>query len=208
MFARAESLTAVVMSVDPGMTPGSKNSFSAIQLWCPNGNNHYLVNQWREQCDFAVLRSLLLRYFKRYRPSAILIERTANGPALNSMMTHKLQEIIHEVIPKGSKTSRLRRNIDTILARKIVLPESAAWRAEFIAEFVAFPHGDFTDQVDATTQYLDWIGGNPLLERPPQPGLCAGIGFDGRQLSTNALSCTPRMQAPGIVVVRKPYGYW
>jgi hypothetical protein len=85
-----------VMSVDPGMTPGSKNSFSAIQLWCPNGSNHYLVNQWRKQCDFAVLRSLLLCYFNRYRPSAILIEKTANGPALNSMMTHRLQEIIRE----------------------------------------------------------------------------------------------------------------
>jgi hypothetical protein len=135
-----------------------------------------------------------------YRPSAILIERAANGPALISVLKRKYQRLVHEVTPKGSKTSRLRRHIDTILAQKIVLPKYAAWRDEFVAEFVAFPHGVFTDQVDAATQYLDWIGVNPRLERPPQPGLGAAIGSDGRQLSANLLS-TPRRQDRGIVVV-------
>jgi hypothetical protein len=120
------------------------------------------------------------------------------------MMKPKYQRLVHEVTPKGSKTSRLRRHIDTILAQQIVLPGNATWRDEFVAEFVAFPHGVFTDQVDATTQYLDWIGVNPQLERPSQPGLGAAIGSDGRQLSAN--SSTPRMQDRGIVVV--PYGYW
>jgi predicted phage terminase large subunit-like protein len=188
---------ACVMSVDAGMTPGSRNSFSAIQIWCPVGSNQFLVDQWREQCDFAELHYQFFRYFRRYRPGAILIEGAANGHGLILVMKHKHQRLIHKVTPRGSKTSRLRRNIDTILARKIVLPESAAWRDEFIAEFVAFPHGDFTDQVDATTQYLDWIGGNPPLERPPQPGLGAAIGFGGRQLSTNASSCTSSPTAIG-----------
>jgi hypothetical protein len=71
--------TACVMSVDAGMTPGSRNSFSAIQLWFPVGSEHYLVDQWREQCDFAELRYRCLCYFKRYRPSAILIEGRATG---------------------------------------------------------------------------------------------------------------------------------
>jgi hypothetical protein len=37
-----------VMSVDAGMTPGSRNSFSAIQIWRPVGSEHYLVDQRRE----------------------------------------------------------------------------------------------------------------------------------------------------------------
>ncbi|MGB8901608.1 MAG: hypothetical protein WCC90_21235, partial [Methylocella sp.] len=200
--------TACVMSVDAGMTPGSRNSFSAIQIWCPVGSEHYLVDQWREQCDFAELRYHFLRYFRRYRPSAILIEEAANGHALISVMKPTYQRLVHEVTPKGSKTSRLRRHIDTILAQKIVLPQNAAWRDEFVAEFVEFPHGEFADQVDAATQYLDWIGLNSRLERPPQPGLGAAIGSDSRQLSANPMSSTPCLQDRGIVVVRKPYGYW
>ena len=135
------------------------------------------------------------------------IEGAGNGPALISIMKPKYQRLVHEVTPKGSKTSRLRRHIDTILARKIVLPRNATWRDEFVAEFVAFPHGAFTDQVDATTQYLDWIGVNPQLERPPQPGLGAAIGSDGRQLSADWSSSTPPMQ-DRIVVVRKRGGWW
>jgi len=197
-----------VMSIDAGMTPGSRNSFSAIQIWCPVGSHHYLVDEWREQCDFEELRCHILRNFRRYRPTAILIEGAANGPALISVLKRKYQRLVHEVTPKGSKTSRIRRHIDTILAQKIVLPKYAAWRDEFVAEFVAFPHGVFTDQVDAATQYLDWIGVNPQLECPPQPGLGIGLTSDGRQLSANPLSSTSRMQDRGIVVVRNPYGYW
>ena len=199
---------ACVMSVDAGMAPGSRNSFSAIQIWCPVDSDHYLVDQWREQCDFYELRYQFLRYLRKYRPCAILIEEAANGHALISVMKRKQQRLIHEVTPTGSKTSRLRRHIDMILAQKIVLPEIATWRAEFIAEFVAFPHGEFTDQVDATTQYLDWIGRNPRLERPPQPELAAAIGFDGRQLSANSLSPTPRMRDRRMVVARKLDGCW
>jgi phage terminase large subunit-like protein len=90
------------------------------------------------------LRYRCLRYFRRYRPSAILIEEAANGPALISVMKRRHQRLVHEVTPKGSKTSRLRRHIDTILGQQIVLPKHAAWRDEFVAEFVEFPHGDFT----------------------------------------------------------------
>ena len=43
---------ALVMSIDPGMAPGLRNSFSVIQIWCPVGDNHYLLEQWREQCDY------------------------------------------------------------------------------------------------------------------------------------------------------------
>ena len=174
---------ACVMSVDAGMTRGQRNSFSAIQIWCPAGSNHYLVDQWREQCDFDELQHQFARYFRRYRPSAILVESAANGHALISVMKRKHRKLIHEISPKGSKTTRLRRNIDTVLGHRILLPENASWRDEFVAEFVEFPHGNFTDQVDATTQFLDWIPTHSCLERPPQPGLCVGVDSSGQPLT-------------------------
>jgi hypothetical protein len=49
------------------------------------------------------------------------------------------------------------------------VPDRVSWRDEFIAEFVEFPHGDFTDQVDAATQYLDYMTGKPhLIMLPPR----------------------------------------
>jgi predicted phage terminase large subunit-like protein len=180
---------ACVMSVDAGMTSGPRNSFSAIQIWCPVGTDHYLVDQWREQCDFDELQRNFLRYFRRYRPSAILVERAANGYALISLTKRKHRRLIHEITPEGSKTSRLRRHIDTILSHRILLPKYAAWRDGYVAEHIEFAHGEFTDQVDAETQYLDWILTHPRLEKP-QPRLCAGINSRGHPL-TGALPNGP-----------------
>ena len=104
------------------------------------------------------------------------------------------RKFIREIIPKGSKTARLRRNIDTIQGHRVLLPDNAPWRDDFVAEFVKFPHGDFTDQIDATTQFLDWIRTQPRLERPPRPGLYAGLSSKGQSL-TGAL---PNMPFPWI----------
>src|SRR5262245_55979905 len=89
------------------------------------------------------------------------------------MMRRYNQPLFQEVTPRSSKAARLRPHVDTILGRRIWLPQYAPWRADFVAEFVEFPHGDFTDQVDATTQYLDWIGEQPNLV--PPPARCMGV---------------------------------
>ena len=175
---------AYVMSVDAGMKPGPRNSFSTIQIWSPVGGVHYLVAQWRAQCEFDELRHEVLRCFRRYRPIAILVERAANGHALISTMKGKNQNLIHEIIPKGSKTSRLRRHVDTILARRILLPRNAAWRDEFVAECVKFPRGEFTDQIDAMTQYLDFMLTEPDLTLPPPR--CLGVAVNSRGVITPA----------------------
>src|SRR5271157_3666929 len=58
---------ALIMSIDAGMTPGPRNSFSVIQVWCAVGGNHYLFDQWREQCDFKSLECQVRLFFKRSR---------------------------------------------------------------------------------------------------------------------------------------------
>ena len=85
------------------MTRGQRNSFSAIQIWCPAGSDHYLMDQWREQCDFDELQRQFARYFRRYRPSAILVESAANGHALISVMKRKHRKLIHEISPRGQR---------------------------------------------------------------------------------------------------------
>jgi predicted phage terminase large subunit-like protein len=172
-----------VMSVDASMTSGPRNSFNVIQIWCPVADRYFLVDQWRSQSDFEELRHHVLRNFRHFRPSAILIEKAANGHALISMMKPKYRKLIHEVTPRGSKTARLRKHIDTIVAKRISIPKDADWHAEFVAEFVKFPHGEFTDQVDATTQFLDWVAEHPRLEKPPQPAVCYGVNSQGQPLT-------------------------
>ena len=175
---------ACVMSVDAGMTPWAKGiasvpfksgapSAATIISWINGVSNATLMSCGITSFAISVVTGQVL----------FLLKRAANGHALISVMPRKYRKRIHEITPKGSKTSRLRRHVDTILDHRILLPENAPWRDEFVAEFVEFPHGDFTDQVDATTQFLDWIPAHPSLERPPQPGLCAGVNSRGQPLT-------------------------
>jgi predicted phage terminase large subunit-like protein len=36
------------------------------------------------------------------------------------------------------------------------IPEQASWLAEYVHEMTVFPNGRFDDQVDSTSQALDW----------------------------------------------------
>ena len=72
--------------------------------------------------------------------------------------------------PDGrSKSARLRVHAETIIAQRIHLPADEPWRDDFVAELVEFPRGQFTDQVDATTQFLDYAGELAKL-KPTAPG--------------------------------------
>lgn len=179
----------VVMSVDAGMTNRARSAFSVIQVWCLTGDRYCLVDQFREQTDFADLRDNVRRFRKIYRPAAILIERAANGHALISDLARKHSKLLMPIDPDGrSKSARLRVHADTIIAKRICLPVHASWRDNFVKEFVDFPNGKFTDQVDATTQFLDHADEFTGLERNPQAGVAVAVnpsGHNGMVSSAN-----------------------
>ena len=161
----------IVLSVDAGMTKGRKNAFSVIQAWRVTADRYYLLDLFREQCEYSELRDALRRFRKRYRPAAILIERAANGNALISELSRKCGHLVKPIDPDGrSKSARLRVHAETIIAKRIYLPTEVSWRDDFVAEFVEFPHGKFADQVDATTQFLDHAGELANLKARPQAG--------------------------------------
>lgn len=146
----------IVLSVDAGISNRRSSAYSVVQVWCVMQNCYLLLDQYREQTDFAGLRDQLRFFRRRYRPVAILIERAANGHALISDLSRKFPQLIRPIDPGGrSKSARLLMHAATILSRRIYLPALAPWREDFVREFCEFPKGKFTDQVDAATQLLD-----------------------------------------------------
>jgi len=171
----------IVLSVDPGVADRKRSAYSVIQVWKLAGGNHYLLGQFRQQAKFAYLRDNLRFLRKAFRPVAILIEHTANGPALISDLGPKLGNLIVPVEPDGrSKAARLGRHAALIIGKRIWLPADAEWRDDFIDEFVAFPNGKFTDQVDATTQLLDHAPELAALEPTPPAGVAAVVNSAGQ----------------------------
>ena len=157
-----------VLSIDPGTTDGDDASFSVIQVWAFDAANCYLLDRYRAQCKFEELMRKARKLRKDHGAYAILIENTANGPALISQLERKLKGrcLIVPITPRGSKSARLNRHIDKIHQGRVQLAAGAAFSAEFIDEIVGFPYRKHTDQVDAFTQMPDFVDQYGALAKP------------------------------------------
>jgi predicted phage terminase large subunit-like protein len=170
----------VVLSIEPGQKGGAANSYSVIQAWAPQSGAHRLLDQWREQATYPEFRSQVRLFIRKYRPSAVLIEDTGQGPSLRAEIRPQNGMEVVPIIPEGDKVVRLRRHRRTIRDGLVQLPQDAAWHAEFISEATQFPYGPFDDQVDALSQYLDWITEHPNLEERPSMAIAEGCDGHGR----------------------------
>lgn len=192
----------IVLSVDCSQGAGSTRSFNVIQAWGRLGQDHFLLAQWREQCGYADLRSAYFKFVARYRPCHVLIEDAANGSALIADARRRARPVVQAVVPDGRpKAARLVEHIPTIRKRHILLPQDAAWRRTYIEELVEFPLSRFDDQVDATTQYLDFAATGPQL-RLPEPRAVGALTLTGGRVAMVNHSRIQITQARGAVLAR------
>jgi predicted phage terminase large subunit-like protein len=191
----------VVLSIDPGQTGGPTNSYSVVQAWAPHAGRYLLLDSWREQTRYSDFRYQVRRFQTRYRPSVILVEATGQGPALLSDIRAEQGLQLVPITPHDDKVSRLYQHRDAIRSGIVALPEGARWVAEFIDEVVQFPYGLFDDQVDAMTQFLEWIFEHPhVAKRPP---LAIGVAINSRGVRILPPRAEPTMQCPGVVFRRR-----
>jgi len=59
--------------------------------------------------------------------------------------------------PSQDKVMRMFACCNLIENGWVYLPEEAAWLSEYVNELTIFPNGKYDDQVDSTSQALDWI---------------------------------------------------
>ena len=177
--------SAVILSIDPAQRAGARSSYCVIQAWAPLNDGHLLLDQWREQCAYETLKQAYWRFYRTFSPTVVLIEGTSNGPALLAEARRKSRVCqIEEIMPDGrSKSERLLVHVPLIRRGLIQLPAAAAWRGEYIKEMVEFPSAASDDQVDATSQYLDWITAHPTPGLPSKRALGQAAGSDGRPIS-------------------------
>jgi predicted phage terminase large subunit-like protein len=125
-------------------------------------NTHHLASQvWGSH--LAVLR--IFGESERDRPGG-------SGMGLIQLLKEQSRLSIIGRQPHTDKETRMARHQGRFEAGRILLPNEAAWLADFEGELLAFPSGRYDDQVDALLQFLDWYSAN---ESYINPVLCAPI---------------------------------
>lgn len=98
-----------------------------------------------------------------------LIEDKANGTAVMDTFRHRVPGMVAFEPGNASKESRLQAGSWRFRAGNIYLPDPsiAPWVTDYKYELLAFPKARRDDYVDATSQMLIFIGGDPQVEGTP-----------------------------------------
>ena len=121
------------------------------------GEFFYVLEVVRGRLPFDALKRKVIEVKRRYGSCTLLIEDSPISRGL--IQSLKEQSIsVTPYKPDTDKRARVIAQTDLFEAGSILLPQRAAWLADFVAELLAFP-GRHDDQVDAFVQALDWKRG-------------------------------------------------
>jgi predicted phage terminase large subunit-like protein len=149
----------IIQSWDMAFKDSDTSDYVVGQVLGALKADRFLLDQRRARLDMPDTKEAVKEMKKKWpRTAAILVEDKANGPAVIQELGHDIPGLI-EVTPEGGKTARAHAAAPQIESGNLYLPhpQFAPWVEELIEEFAAFPNGRYDDQVDATTQALNWL---------------------------------------------------
>jgi predicted phage terminase large subunit-like protein len=153
----------VAQSWDMAFKDKRDNDFVVGLVAGRRGADIYLIDRVKGQWAFSESCRQVEALRQRYPASGvILIEDTANGPAIVDALRHRVSGII-AVQPEGGKVARAQAAQPWVEAGNVYLPNprpfgrlipEREWVDDFLYQLTVFPNGAHDDDVDAFTQLL------------------------------------------------------
>ena len=157
-------LKRIVQSWDTAYKAGAENDYSVCTTWGVAENGYYLLHCWRGRVEFPELKKRMKWLASEYRPNQILVEDRASGQSVIQELRCETALPIIAVKVDRDKTARAEAVTPLMEAGKVFLLESAPYLPDYLDEFAAFPTGVHDDQVDSTTQALNYVRHEPIYE--------------------------------------------
>ncbi len=148
---------AVTQSWDTAIKAMQHHDASVCITMRFNAGVHYVMDVAVMRLEYPELKRAVLQHAEKYQPHAILLEDKASGQSVLQDVRREGCLPVIAVMPCGDKVMRVARITPMIEAGLVALPDYAPWLAAFEAELAAFPNGTHDDQVDALSQYLNWV---------------------------------------------------
>ena len=151
-----ESSDLTYQSWDIAAKAGTGNDYSVGTTWVTRGNEIHLADVRRVRLEFPDLLKEIQAYAKLHSPKAVLIEDANTGTAVIQSMNQQTNENVIPIKPSLEKRVRVGQASVMFEAGRVYLRANADWHADYLSELLAFPNGRFDDQVDSTSQFLNW----------------------------------------------------
>lgn len=151
-----DGVVALVQSWDTGIKPNQVNDPSVCTTWAVTRHGAYLLHVYRERLAFPDLRRRAIELAGLWNPTHVLIEDKGSGQSLIQELRDSTQIPVIPIEPEGDKVSRMIGATGPIEAGKVFLPTSAEWLQAYEGELSIFPLAPHDDQVDSTSQFINW----------------------------------------------------
>ena len=149
----------IVQSWDTAAKTSELNDYSVCTTWGVDGDNYYLMNVFRRRLNYPDLKRAIVAEGKRFRADDIVIEDKSSGTQLIQDLKNDgvLNVVEYKPPPGADKVMRLHACSDRFENGRVLVPANAPWLDEYMIELVGFPGTKHDDQVDSTTQALDYL---------------------------------------------------
>lgn len=154
-----DNFDLLIQSWDCAFKDTSTSDYVVGQVWGRKDADFYLIDQVRDKMDITATLNAVRSLSAKYPScSAKLVEDKANGPAVISLLNREIPGLI-PIEPEGGKLVRAVAIAPYVEAGNTWLPDPIlkSWIHDYIEEFSVFPQGSNDDQVDATTQAINWL---------------------------------------------------
>lgn len=149
-----------IQSWDTAVKSGEFNDYSVCTSWVVDDQQRaYLVNVVRIRADYPELKRAVITAAESFKPTKILIEDKASGSSLIPDLKRDGVIGIYPCQPLAGhdKEMRLYSVTNVFEAGRVFLPKVAVWLPDYRQELLSFPGSKYDDQVDSTTQALQYI---------------------------------------------------
>ncbi|MFQ5985300.1 MAG: phage terminase large subunit [Alphaproteobacteria bacterium] len=146
----------IVQSWDTAHKGRAVNDPSVCGTWAETEDGFYLVDVVRRRMGYPELKRAAKSLAAKWTPAAILIEDKASGQSLIQDLRAETRLNLIAVRPESDKVTRMSAVSPAIEAGRVYLPDSAPWLVDYEAEMTSFPESPHDDQVDMTSQFLEW----------------------------------------------------
>jgi len=159
-YTTPPQLKRVVVSLDSAFKTSTSSDYSAIQVWGEAQTGFYLLSAWKARVAFPDLKRSLISFASEWKPEYVLVEDAASGQSLLQELQVSTSLPLKAIRPDRDKESRAQSCTGMLEAGRVFLPAAAPWLADYLDELSSFPNGVHDDQVDATTQALNFLRGD------------------------------------------------
>jgi predicted phage terminase large subunit-like protein len=159
----------IIQSWDTASKIGELNDYSVCTTWGVKGENIYLLHVFKKRLLTPDLEKALIELCSGWRADRVIIEDHVSGTALVQYLPRKGFYKAEAFTPQGDKAMRMEAHTGMIEYGRVFIPKEAPWLDDYLHELQAFPNGRYDDQVDSTSQALEWIN-----TRGREPGI---IGY-------------------------------